>query len=218
MKTDWDKIKAELSDETTFEKPLETISNLSDIRPLPNEILHFILDLKDTDLITEFLFSYNHFTHKHLSIIEKFIRKQITTHEEPSFKFDLIDFAAQSAMQSLWEICLDIVANPAEDNIVILGALIFLYERMQICDLPLVYSAFEKVLNSEHSYQNCQTAAAFFLYRMTFKQEYFDFLTAGIALNGGINREVLKNLLQEEYHQKPYFAAFDNLKKLLEAD
>lgn len=195
----------------------EGINLLENLQRMNDDLLNFILAMKDkTDLI-DALFAVEKYSQKQLGIIKKFITANLHD-EDIIFKRELLEFALAQKIDGFWETCLSYLINSDSDEMLVFVSLIYLYSNMQTFDLPLIYSAFEKVLNSEHSYQNCQTAAAFFLYRMTFKQEYFDFLTAGIALNGGINREVLKNLLQEEYHQKPYFAAFDSLKKLLEDD
>ncbi len=213
MKLDWDLLKQKLTNEESFEMPYEAIKEICAKKRIPNEYVAFILALEDELLIADFLLNYAYFNQKQLNIIRKYIRKHIVTHPDECFRNDLITFACYWEITDFWDECLEMIENPNESHLVILSALSYIYERMQITDLPRVKEAFDKVLNEGNYYQNCQTVAAFYLFRLTLSQEYYEYLKESMPLNQGINRNVLKNLLEEEYNQTPYFAYYEEMSK-----
>jgi len=178
---------------------------------LDNDLLDYLLSIEETVDISDCLFSRTNYTKTQLKKIKEYIKNNIHTHSEPDFIFDLIDFAAFWKIDDFWDDCIGFIDNPDEDRLVILISINYIYERMTIEDLPQVKTVFDKVVNSAEYYQNCQTVAAFYLFRLTHDRQYYEYLKESMPLDNGGNKPVLKNLLNETYNQQEVFAFHDEM-------
>jgi hypothetical protein len=195
-----------------FKESLELIANLD---KMPDDLLDFILNVENTINVMDCLFECPYFTQKQLKKIAKFIRQNLY-HSDPLFRRELLEFAISAGIEGFYEDCLQMIKNHEENEMVVFIACMYVYEQMPITDLPRVKEAYEKVLNHENYYQNCQTVACFYLFRLTHQPDYLDFLKESMPLNSGINKSVLRNLLKEEYHQAPYFAHYEEMMRWAE--
>ena len=190
-------------------KEEEMISDtvLQEILELPNELGSRLLQ---GDILEKF----EYFTSSQLQIIEQFIHQRI--HDRDSvFVSSLIDCANFNHILSFHDICIEFIKR-RRNHIVVLSALDYLFEHMNFHDIHKIVAVFNRVLNNKKYYQNCQTIASFYLFRITHHQKYYDFLKSLILDGDEINGLVLKNSLQGmDYNKKKYFAHFDDLMAII---
>jgi len=180
-------------------------------KSISDELLDYVLSMDDTMDIMDCLFERSHFTKKQLKTIAQFIKKHIKTHSDPVFRNELINFAFNWQMDDFWDDCIGFIENSNEHSILIIISLHYIYERMTIENLPQVKTVFDTVVNSTEYYQNCQTVAAFYLFRLTHDRQYYEYLKESMPLDNGGNKPVLKNLLNETYNQQEVFAFHDEM-------
>ncbi len=193
------------------------IEIISEQKLISNKILEYILQLEDIYDIVECLFACNFFSKKQLKRLKKFIKKNLY-HKDEVFRNELINFAFYWHMDYFWKDCISFIKNPNESSIVIIISIDYIYECMNIDDLPKVKELFEKVINNDNYYQNCQTVAAFYLFRLTHKKKYYNYLKESMLLNNGVNKVVLKNLLKVKYNQAEYFAFYNEMMRWIVLD
>ncbi|GHV36612.1 hypothetical protein FACS1894178_8020 [Bacteroidia bacterium] len=180
-----------------------------------DRVLKCLLELPDNSdnrlIQGDFLEEFEYFTSSQLKVTELFIHQRIND-RDGVFVSSLIGCANFNYILSLHDICIEFIKRRIQNHIVVLAAIDYLFEHMNFHDIDRIVSAFNRVLNNKKYYQNCQTAASFFLFRITHHQKYYDFLK-GLVLEGGeINHIVLKNKLQGmDYNKRKYFAYFDDL-------
>ncbi len=125
------------------QKSIELIASLHKIS---NDLLDFMLGLEDTHDLIDALFACSNFSTSQVKKIAQFIRQNLF-HDDSIFRRELLELALEWEIKGFFADCLAIVSNPEESHSVIFVACTYLYERMQITDLPEVKEAFDKVLN-----------------------------------------------------------------------
>ena len=146
-------------------------------------------------------------------MIEQFIHQRI--HDRDGiFVNSLINCANFNHILSFHDICIEIIKR-RRNSYVVLAALDYLFEHMNFHDIHRIVAVFNRVLNNKKYYQNCQTMASFYLFRITHHKKHYDFLKELILEGDDLNYVVLKNSLQGmDYNKKRYFAYFDELMTL----
>ena len=186
---------------------------LSDI--VLQEILALSNNMLDNRLLQgDFLEKFEYFTSSQLQVIEQFIHQNINNRDSV-FVSSLITCANFNNILSIHDICIDFIKR-RRHYIVILAALDYLFEHMNFHDIHRIVTTFNRVLNNKKYYQNCQTTASLYLFRITHHQKYYDFLKSLVLDGNEMNCSVLKNNLQGmDYNKRKYFANFDDLMVLV---
>jgi len=148
-------------------KNLEIVSDnfLKEILELPKEKLSSRL------FQGEFLEKFECFTSSQLQTIEQFIHQRIND-KDAVFVSSLINCANFNNILSLHDICIEFVKRRVRNSLIVLASLTYLFEHMNFHDIHRIVPAFNRVLKKKKYYQNCQTAASFYLFRITHQQEY----------------------------------------------
>jgi len=190
-----------------YDKALESISNT---KRMSDNLFHFILNYHDVYDVMECLFACKNFTKTQFKELKKFIKRNLH-HEDDCFVSDLIEFAMYWGIEDFWDDCIAFIENPEINSIIIIVAIDYIFYCMTFEKISETVEAFQKVIDSAEYYQNCQTVASLFLFRLTHNKEYFDYLKESMDLDSGNNRIVLKNVLEWECHQQKYFAYHDEM-------
>ena len=192
----------------TYEE-LKTQTKISD------NVLQVILEQSDNRIFQGiFLEEFEYFTSYQLHMIEKFIHQHINN-RNCLFVSSLIGCANFNHILSFHDICIEFIKRK-RNNFVVLSALDYLFEHMNFHDIGRIVTTFNRVLNNKKYYQNCQTIASFYLFRITHHQKYYDFLKSLILDGDEINYLVLKNSLQGmDYNKKRYFAYYEDLMTII---
>ena len=174
------------------------------------EILKLSDNLDNRLFQGDFLETFEDFTSSQLRMIEQFIHQRIYD-KDSLFVSSLIECANFNQILSFHDICIEFIKRK-RNNLVVLSALGYLFEHMNFHDIDRIVTTFNRVLNNKKYYQNCQTKASFYLFRITHHQKYYDFLKNLVLEGDEINYLVLKNSLQGmNYNKRKYFAYFDDL-------
>jgi len=199
----------------TFNKAFEEWKKLEVVSDnFLEEILNLPKILGNKLFQGEFLEEFEYFTSSQLQMIERFIHKNIND-KDCLFVSSLIDCANLNHILSIHDICLEFIRRRRSSHIV-LAALNYLFGHLNFHNIDRIVAAFNRVLNNKKYYQNCQTIASFYLFRITHHQKYYDFLKSLVLEGGEINHIVLKNSLQGmDYNKRKYFAYFDDLMILI---
>lgn len=194
-----------------FNSFYKVYDDLKEQKKVSDKILKEILELSDNTLFQgDFLEGFEYFTPSQLQIIELFIHQHIND-KNNLFVASLIECANFNNILSIHSICIEFIKR-RRSHFIISAALDYLFEHMNFHDIQRVVSTFNRVLNNKKYYQSCQTAASFYLFRITLHQKYYEFLKNLVLEGGEINHVVLKNKLQGmDYNKKKYFAYFDDL-------
>ena len=127
------------------------------------------------------------------------------------FVSDLIDAANFNNIHGLFDICIEFIKK-RKPSLVVLASLDYVFEHINFHEIDQVIRAFNRVLNNKKYYQNCQTVASFFLFRLTMDFRYFDFLKSLVLEGGEINHIVLENMLMGmDYNKKKYFHYYEQM-------
>ncbi len=210
MKLTDEQIKAILLEENgsvaDYNKVLESILNA---KRISNNLFHFILNHNDTIEKMECLFACQYFTKTQFKELKQFIKRNLN-HEEECFVNELIEFAIFWDFDDFWDECIQFIENPKVSDLIIVMAIEYVFYRMNNEKLPEAVEAFQKVIDSAEYYQNCQTVASLYLFRLTHNKEYYDYLKESMDLDSN-NRIVLRNTLAAECNQQKYFAYHDEM-------
>jgi thymidine kinase len=188
---------------------------------ISDKVLQEILELSNNRLDNrlfqgDFLEKFEYFTPSQLQMIEQFIHQHINN-KDCLFVSSLIDCANFNHILSFHGICIEFIKRK-RNNLVVLSALDYLFEHMNFHDIGRIVTTFNRVLNNKKYYQNCQTKASFYLFRITHHQKYYDFLKSLILDGDEINYLVLKNSLQGmDYNKKKYFAYSEDLMTIIKS-
>lgn len=204
-----DRLKAELLD-SSYEKPYEAVAEILKFSKLADELLEFILELEDKLVLVEFLKGYNNFSATQLDIIEEFIRKNLFDNDK-LFASELIGIANDWGITSIYKSCIDFIRNKKEDHLIILESIYMIFEHLDLDFLEEVYEVLENIIASKEYYQSCQTASAFYLLRMSGQEKYFRNIIDYVENGQEMNRNILTNILSQEYNQQKYFSYHDLL-------
>lgn len=193
-----------------FDPPYKALTELRKQKKVSKKVLLHILSLEDKLIVGDFLENFLYFSNEQLGIIEQYIFQHLND-KDPLFLSSLIECANINTILSFYDNFLNIICTRRND-IVILAALDYIFDNMQFFKIKKIVRVFRRVINNKSYYQNCQTVAAFYLFRLTMHMEYYSFLKNLVLEGGELNYIVLKNmLLKAEYNNKKYFAYFDDL-------
>jgi len=207
------RFKSKLTD-PSFEKPYEALEEILELDQLDDVLFEFILGLDDKLVLAEFLKNCESFNESQLTQLESFIESSIDD-EDRLFASELISVANEWNITSIYDKCLVFVADEKEDNLVILESIYMLYEHLEIDRIEEIFSVLEKVIHSSVYFQNCQVTAAFYLLRITGHKKYFEDIVGYVKSGQSMNKDVLKNLLSQEYNQVKYFSYHSYLQTLI---
>ena len=213
MKNEEDIIKMLQGNE--FNLPYKAYEDMIEQKMISDKVLQVILELSDNRIFQgDLLEEFEYFTSSQLQVIEQFIHQRI--HDRDSvFVSSLISCANFNHILSFHDICIEFIKRK-RNHLVVLSALDYLFEHMNFHNIHIIVTAFNRVLNNKKYYQNCQTMASFYLFRITHHQKYYDFLKSLVSEGNEINHLVLKNSLQGmDYNKRKYFAYFDDLMTLI---
>jgi hypothetical protein len=198
-----------------FNLPYKVYEELKEKKEVSDKVLKEILELSDNRLFQgDFLEKFEYFTPLQLQIIEQFINKNIYN-KNCLFVSSLIECANFNNILSIYDICLEFIKK-RRNNFIVLSALDYVFEHMNFHNIDKTVATFNRVLNNKRYYQNCQTIASLYLFRITHHQKYYDFLKSLVIEGNEINHIVLKNNLQGmDYNKRKYFAYFDDLMILI---
>ncbi|MCB0494956.1 MAG: hypothetical protein KDC79_02375 [Cyclobacteriaceae bacterium] len=210
MKTEeMDFIKQKLTD-ASYELPYNTLEEIFEIEKLSDELLEFILDLKDNLIIIEFLNGYQYFSQSQLDRIEGFIENNLTNNDK-LFVSELIAVANKWNITSIYDSCMSFINNEEEDSLVILESIYMIVEHIDLDIIEEVFDSLNHIINSKLYYQNCQLVAAFYLLRLSGHEKYFNDVVDYVENGQALNKDILANLLGIEYNQGRYFSYYDQL-------
>jgi hypothetical protein len=200
----------------TFNKVLKEWEKMEKVSDnFLKEILELPDELENKIFQGEFLEKFEYFTSPQLQTIEKFIHQRIND-KDSVFVSSLIYCANFNNILSLHDICVEFVKRKVRNDIIVLASLSYLFEHMNFHDIHRIVPIFNRVLNNKKYYQNCQTMASLYLFRITHHQNHYDFLKSLVLEGCEINHIVLKNSLQGmDYNKRKYFAYFDDLMILI---
>ena len=200
-----------------FNLPCKAYEELKEQKKISEKVLRVILEQSDNKIFQgSFLEEFEYFTSSQLQMIEQFIYQHINN-RDCLFVSSLIDCANFNHILSFHDICIEFIKRK-RNNLIVLSALDYLFEHMDFHDIDRIVTTFNRVLNNKKYYQNCQTKASFYLFRITHHQKYYDFLKSLILDGDEINYLVLKNSLQGmDYNKKKYFAYSEDLMTIIKS-
>lgn len=210
---DWPELKTKLLSEI-YEEPYQAIEELVSHETIPDEALKFILSLDDNFMIADFLDGFTNFSPHQLQIVEGYIKRNMKNSDR-LYVSDLVDFAKKYNFYSILHECLGFINNPLEDSNLILSSIIYVYEKMDLQFVKEIKNALDNVISDKDYFHSCRTAAAFYLFRLTFDNSYLEILIDYLVNGPELNKELMSNLLAYEYNKQNYFAYHNVLRNII---
>jgi len=187
------------------------MQSISQMKSIDDSFFDFLLTMNDKVDAVECFFNCLKINEKQFDKLQIYIETNINT-QDNELKSDLIELAIFWNIASIFDFCINIVNNPSEPDFVIMTAIEYVYQLKDENQYEKAKEVFIKVLNHEDYYQNCQTLASFYLFRMTEEMEYYNYLKESMTLNDGLNKEILKNVLEnDDLNKPPYFDYYDEM-------
>jgi len=204
-----DSILIQMLSSDKFDPPYEAIAEIIRQKKISDQVLLHILSLKDKLVLGDFLENFIYLSDEQLNPVKKFIEQHIND-KNHLFVSSLIDCANVNGFMSFYEDFLKIIQKRRND-LVVLSALNYIFDNMQFYKIKKIVKVFRRVINNKSYYQNCQTVAAFYLFRMTYDETYLIFLKELVLELDDRNAIVLKNCLDMECNHKKHFSYHDKL-------
>ncbi|WP_430613540.1 hypothetical protein [Flavobacterium sp. JP2137] len=163
-----------------------------------------ILSVENKEFIDLFLREYILFDENDKRYLEIFINENLNN-SDTEFVSDLIYFANDISLNLEYLSVLEIITKfGANENYIVLASLNYISNNVKFYYFDKIVVSFEKVINSSDYFHSEQILASLFLYRITHRIEYLDFIAELVELEIG-NLDFLTNLLLDECYQEKYF-------------